>query len=148
MSSSDDSADLRAGRGTRGQISRKARVGTRSVRVVHIITNLDVGGAETMLARLVAISDPCIWHAVIALGNSGPIANRIMASGCDVFTLGMRGRRLNIKAAWRLVTLLRRLRPDIVQTWLYHADLAGLLAASFAGISKVTWNVRCAELDP
>jgi glycosyltransferase involved in cell wall biosynthesis len=39
------------------------------------------------------------------------------------------------------------LRPTLVQTWLYHADFAGLLAGLFARV-PVVWNIRCAELDP
>lgn len=129
--------------------SLEARGPALPVRVVHVITNLDVGGAETTLARLIAVNDRSrIWNAVIALGDAGPVGDLIEAAGCEVFALGMRGGRLNLKAAWRLVALLRCLKPDIVQTWLYHADLAGLFAASLAGISTVTWNLRCAELDP
>jgi glycosyltransferase involved in cell wall biosynthesis len=46
------------------------------------------------------------------------------------------------------VRLLRQLRPDVLQTWLYHADLAGVVAGGIARVPRIVWNIRCAELDP
>jgi glycosyltransferase involved in cell wall biosynthesis len=65
-----------------------------------------------------------------------------------VFELGMRSETSALSAVWRLVRLIRQFRPDVLQTWLYHADLAGLVAGTLARVPNIVWNIRCAELDP
>jgi glycosyltransferase involved in cell wall biosynthesis len=120
----------------------------RAMRVAHVITDLDTGGAEIMLARLVkTFAGTTIDNAVISLGTRGPIGERIASAGIPVFSLGMRPDRPDPRALWSLIRLLRRIRPAIVQTWLYHADFAGLVAGTLARM-PVVWNLRCAELDP
>ena len=119
------------------------------IRVVHVITDLDVGGAEMTLARLLTRPNRhSTAVAVVALGSRGPLAARIEAAGVPVFALGVRAGASAAVALWRLVSLLRRFRPDVVQTWLYHADVAGLVAGTIARVPHVVWNIRCAELDP
>lgn len=116
-------------------------------RVAHVITDLEVGGAEHVLVRLLEAEAaagfaPC----VVALSNPGPLALRLRASGVDVHTLGMVAGRLRPGDVPRLVTLLRRARPAVVQTWLYHADVVGGAAARLAGI-PVVWGVH-REMPP
>ena len=102
-----------------------------------------------MLARLIARLDPCrIENTVISLTATGTVGHEIQQIGVPVFALGLRPGRVNTVALWRLVALLRRLRPDVVQTWLYHADLAGIMAGALAHRPKIVWNIRCADLDP
>jgi glycosyltransferase involved in cell wall biosynthesis len=118
------------------------------VRVVHLITGLDVGGAEGMLVRLVAtMSASQVENTVLSLASGGPLAGRIAARGIRVVELGMRPGRFNAAAMVRLFRALRRLRPDVLQTWLYHADLIGLLVGPMARVPVIVWNIRCAELD-
>jgi glycosyltransferase involved in cell wall biosynthesis len=59
----------------------------------------------------------------------------------------MRRNSFNPLALARLVGLIRRFQPHIVQTYLYHADLLGYLAAKWAGVPQVLWNLRQSGMD-
>lgn len=116
--------------------------------IVHVISDLDTGGAEVMLAKLVGRMDRTqCSNSVISLTDRGQLGEQIQASGVAVYTLGMKRGRLDIRALPRLVGLLRRLEPTIVQSWLYHADLLSTVAARFAGSPALLWNVRCSDMD-
>ena len=105
-----------------------------TARIVHVITGLGVGGAETMLAKLLeaeVTSRRARTAEVICLGAVGPMADRIRATGVPLSCIGMgRGRSVGTVAGLRaLARRLRVLQPDVVQCWKYHADLLGGLTA-------------------
>jgi len=114
-------------------------------RVLHLITTLQAGGAQAMLTNLVTggNSGRSIAHVVVEMTASGGCGERIRVSGIPLHSLGMTRGRISTSAVWRFVQLLRRERPSIVQTWLYHADLLGVLALPVLQVPLV-WNVRCA----
>jgi len=85
---------------------------------------------------------------VISLKVIGPIGERIQALGVPVSELCMRPGVPSPGAVLQLARALRRSRPDVVQTWMYHADLMGGLAARLVGRLPVAWNVRHSRLDP
>lgn len=119
------------------------------LRVLHLITGLEIGGAERMLVRLVQPNDSTsLRQSVVSLTDGGTLASEIVSAGVPLFSLGMRPGLPHPLALYRLVKLMRRLSPDVLQTWLYHADLVGLLATPFSGGVPLLWNIRCAELDP
>lgn len=68
--------------------------------------------------------------------------------GVSVTTLNMSPGRPSPLAFTRLATLLRREKPDVVQTWMYHGDLFGAAAARAAGIQSVVWGIRHTTLEP
>lgn len=115
------------------------------MQVVHIISGLGLGGAERMLARLCAehLGQDLCNPVVISLTDAGVLGPQLRSQGIRVETLGMRGIAGTPLALWRLTQLLRELQPHVVQTWLYHADIIGGLAARAAGIGAVAWNIRC-----
>lgn len=117
--------------------------------ITHIIIGLNVGGAEAMLARLIEehrISAPALRHRVISLTETGEIGLRLQRQGIEVRCLGMRSTLDSLAILWRLIRILRRERPDIVQTWMYHADLLGGVAARIAGIRSILWGIRTTDI--
>lgn len=123
--------------------------GAGELKVLHVIVGLNVGGAELMLKRLVEsqIQLPGYEHGVISLTDLGVIGPQLISQGISVRCLGMKGLLGLPKAFFRLLAEMRNFRPDIVQTWMYHADFLGGLAARFAGIRNVVWGVRTTDLE-
>jgi glycosyltransferase involved in cell wall biosynthesis len=102
-----------------------------------------------MLLRLLSRMDPDAWNPmVVSLRDEGVVGEKLEAAGVPVRALGMRERPADLGAIARLVRWLRETRPAIVQTWLYHADLFGGVAARWAGGFPVVWNIRQSNLDP
>lgn len=118
-------------------------------RVVHIITALGSGGAERVL-HLVASNNRDgheITHVVVSLMDEGVYGPKLREAGVELYCLGMQRGRSPLAAFAALVRLIRRLQPDVVMTWLYHADLMGTLAARLAGVRRIVWNIRCSDMD-
>jgi glycosyltransferase involved in cell wall biosynthesis len=114
------------------------------IRVLHVITGLSTGGAETMLLKiLTGMSKSGFIHRVISLTGRGEVGPLIEKMGIPVIALNMPRGVPSPAIIFRLIGEVRRYRPDIVQTWLYHSDLAGLIAAKVTGIKHVLWNIRC-----
>jgi glycosyltransferase involved in cell wall biosynthesis len=109
--------------------------------IVHIITGLTQGGAENALFRLVSLApDPSkVW--VICLSHEALFVEPLRSLGVGVTCLGIRPQQVSPLKFLKMVTLLRRLRPDLVQTWMYHADLLGGIAARLIGV-PVCWGIR------
>lgn len=123
------------------------------MRVLHIITGLGSGGAENMLDRLLSQFDPArVSNHVIALKEGGPIADQIMARGVPVEIMGLDDFLPRTLMPLRLARRIRRIAPDIIQTWLYHADLIGGIAARlaypFGAKIPVAWGVRQSVVNP
>lgn len=120
------------------------------MKVLHVITGLGRGGAEASLVKAVA-AVPEVEHRVVSLLAEGPLAGPAREAGARVSSLGLAPGPSALLALPRLVGTVREFEPDVVQTWLYHADLMGLLAARLAawgrGTIPVAWNIRCADMD-
>lgn len=119
------------------------------MKLVFIITNLATGGAEMMLLKLLQHIDRSRFQpTVISMVGMGEIGPRIAALGIPVHTLGLRPRfAQNPWATFKLAKQLRSLQPDVVHTWMYHADLLGGLAARLAGVRQVIWCIRHSNLS-
>jgi glycosyltransferase involved in cell wall biosynthesis len=119
------------------------------LRVVHLITGLYVGGAETMLYKLLErIDRACFENVVISLREIGPVGRSIEQLGIPVYSLGMKRGAITPGQYLALWGLLRRLRPALLQSWLYHADLLALVAGRPAGVQRIVWNLRSSDIVP
>ncbi len=118
------------------------------MRIVFIITGLSTGGAEMMLLKVLERLDRQRFSPhVISLTTRGELAPRIAALGIPVDAVGLKPGLPSPSGFFRLMQLLKRLNPDVVHTWMYHADLLGGLAARLAGVSAVGWCIRNSNLD-
>jgi glycosyltransferase involved in cell wall biosynthesis len=104
------------------------------MKVVHVITGLRIGGAETQLRLLLqhTATDPM----VVALTNADEVAEAIRSDGVPVAALDMRSNH-DLAAIGSLAGLLRRHRPDVVHLHLYRATLYGRVAAAMARVPVV-----------
>jgi glycosyltransferase involved in cell wall biosynthesis len=119
-----------------------------TLRVAHVITNLDAGGAEMSLYKLLDhMRSRDVQSAVYSLRDQGIYGPRIAALGVEVRALGMRPAAPNPLKVLQLASWLRIARPDVVQTWMYHADLIGGIAARLAGGIPVIWGIRHSQLE-
>lgn len=111
--------------------------------ILHIITGLSCGGAEGVLFRLVSASgQQNNHHYVISLTGLGVHGEKLLMAGIKVYPLNMpRGWRA-VAGFLKIFRIIRKIKPDVVQTWMYHADLIGGIAAKMAGVRNVIWGVR------
>jgi len=112
------------------------------IRIAHVITGLELGGAESAMARLVLATKDHASHSVISLGGPGHWGSSLLKACIPVHSLGPRRSHLNPALLTRLLRTLRQAAPLVTQTWMYHADLLGGIAARLATSSRVAWGIR------
>jgi glycosyltransferase involved in cell wall biosynthesis len=116
-------------------------------RIAFCITDLDPGGAEWALVQLAAGLDRAEWDPrVYCLGPPGALVDRLAEAGIGVECLGARSAR-NVGVIIRLARRLRAFRPALLQTFLFHANLAGRIAGRLARVPVVVCGIRVAERE-
>lgn len=115
------------------------------MKIVHIIVGLNDGGAEANLFKICKY-DRMNEHIVICLMNKGKYGPLLIDLGIQVHFLKMKSDSLSVFFFLNLLKLLYFIRPDIVQTWMYHADLLGGIASRLVGIKNIVWNIRNSDL--
>ena len=123
----------------------------RELRVMHAITGLGQGGAESQLATLLRAGAPGMGRAVVvSLLPGGAHRAALEGTGIPVHDLGMEGGRPSLFALLRLARLIRRYRPHVLHAWMYHAQLVATLALGISGRwreTRLIWGVRCSNMD-
>lgn len=117
------------------------------MKLVYVITGLNAGGAESFLASLSRHLTPDHSIEVISLSSPGQLAPQLEALGIPVTALGMRSGHFSLSGFGCLVKLLRRSKPDVVHTWMYHANLVGGLASRLARVPRLVWSIHHSNLS-
>jgi len=113
------------------------------IKIVFIITGLEVGGAETMLVKLLSLLDRSKFEpVVIALRSGGPLRFQILNLGVQLVEMGMTGVRSFPTALFRLRKLCRDLRPSLLQGWMYHGNLAAVAVQRSVKSTPILWSIR------
>lgn len=119
------------------------------IRILHIISGLQPGGAEIVLYRLLAHQNQGIYRSyVVSLAKPNGLEKAISDLGVPVYTLGMKPGRFNPLRLFKLARIVGNIHPDIMQTWMYHANfLGGLVKFLFPRI-KLVWGIHHTDLNP
>jgi len=117
------------------------------LRIVHIISGLGQGGAEAVLWRLVTATKDRYAHLVVSLSKDRYYESRLLSVGAKVVVLDMPRGRVTAYGFWQLISTIRTFSPDLVQTWMYHANFLGSIASLLSGYPCL-WGLHNAALDP
>lgn len=113
--------------------------------ILHIITGLGDGGAEAVLYRMCKF-DKEFKHTVISLGGQEKYVSMLKNLDISVHALDFSNKTINLYGLYKLYKHIRKIKPDVVQTWMQHADLIGGVIAKLAGIKNIFWGVHYAFL--
>lgn len=114
------------------------------MKILYVVTRLSTGGAEKALYTLLSgglgeVGEP----VVLSLLDEGTYGPRIREGGIDLYTLNMRRGVPNPRALARLHKAVREIRPDLIQGWMYHGNLAASVAAGMAhNRPRIVWGIR------
>jgi glycosyltransferase involved in cell wall biosynthesis len=100
-----------------------------AVKILHVITKGDVGGAQTHVVELALAQQRRGDEVLVAAGSDGPAMDRLRSESIDVTILGVLGHavspRADVAAVGAIRSLIAERRPTIVHA---HSSKGGLLA--------------------
>jgi len=115
------------------------------IKIIHVITGLATGGAEMMLLKLLAGIDRSRFDPIVIslMDADTRIRQDIAELDVQIYTLGMTQGRVSVTALMQLVRMIRVFKPDIIQGWMYHGNIAASISR-FLSFQKapVIWNIR------
>jgi glycosyltransferase involved in cell wall biosynthesis len=117
-------------------------------KVVHIITGLENGGAEAILYRLIINTDSIYQHEVVSLTNDGFYGVLLRDKGIKVTSLNLKSSLIIPFGIIKLIKIINFSKTNIIQTWMYHADIFGGLVAKCIGIKNIIWGIHSTYLNP
>ncbi len=108
------------------------------IKVLHLITDLEPGGAENLLLDITRKLDKEKFNLLVCyIYGCGTLAEQIKETGTRVYDLSLKG-RIDPLLPFRLFSLMRREKIRILHTHLVHASIVGRLVAKLAGIRSIT----------
>lgn len=142
---------------TKKKMRESARSDERSAasptRVGLLILELSVGGAEKALFQLATTLDRSRFTPIVFSisdrdeDRRNSLIPELRSRGIEVFELGAKRGRDAPVALCRLRRLLRREQIDVLQCFMFHANILGRVAGRLAGIPAIFAGIRVAERD-
>lgn len=119
------------------------------MKILHLITGLDGGGAEQTLLKICKLSNSLENnHLVISLQDGGVLLDDFKKNNIEVHSFNFKKNIFDIFRFIKLFFFVKKYQPNTVMTWLYHADFIGLLMKLyFKNSIKLIWNIRCSDIN-
>jgi glycosyltransferase involved in cell wall biosynthesis len=126
------------------------RFANKRIKVMYVISDLSIGGAEMMLYKLlVETNRERFQPVVVSLVDHGALRERIEALGIPVHTTRMKPGRPTPAGLWRLVRLISSIQPDLILGQMYHSCLAAQVAGSLSGRRiPILWTIHSSISSP
>jgi len=124
------------------------------IRILQIVGNSVIGGAENHVLTLVRALDPARYRVQVVCPRPGPLVDALQQARIRVHLLDMvqpapgDEYELRLPALWALTTLLRRWRPHVVHSHLYPAHLHAALAGELAGVPALVTTAHTLVTRP
>ena len=83
-----------------------------------------------------------ILHTIISLSDIKDDELLKDQPNISTYSLNFPNGRIKLTGLHKLYKLIKQIKPDVVQTWMIHADLIGGLTARIAGIKNIIWGVH------
>lgn len=121
---------------------RKNNKNENMKKITHVIIGLKQGGSETMLYKLCGAMDKSKYDiTVISLMGRGVFADRLEACGVNVYTLDLNKFNAPI-VLLKYIKLIRKIKPDVVHSWMYHANVISMLCKPFYRKARYMNSIR------
>lgn len=115
------------------------------MKIMHIITGLEQGGAENTLYNLLKHLNYSNKFLVVSLTNNVFLKSKFEDLGIKVIVLNMNSNF--IIGFYKLIKTYINFKPILIQSWLHHSDFIATLLSIITRNKNIIWTVRCAELN-
>lgn len=118
------------------------------MKILHVITGLNVGGAELMLCSLTKnLREAGVDQRVISLLGEGPLSSVINGNGIDCIHLNLSRGRPGVRKLRALAEQIVDYKPTLIHSWMYHACAYSSSALILAGANMpILWGIHHAHL--
>ena len=118
------------------------------IKIVHIVTALNVGGTEMMLYKLLTrMRKDRFENIVFTLKETGRLSKDFESKNISVYNIGGMGGVLKVSVLIKSLNILRQINPDLIQGWLVHGNLVATLVSAFLPYRlPALWNIRYTAL--
>jgi glycosyltransferase involved in cell wall biosynthesis len=114
----------------------------RKIKVLHLITSLEVGGAQYgLLLGLPRFNSEKYEHIVCSLMDRIQMAEQFQQAGIEVRSLGLKT-KIDFSVAIRLRSLLKEVKPDVLHTYLLHSNVLGRIVGRLTGVPTIIGSER------
>lgn len=111
------------------------------IKVMHVLSDTNVGGAGTLLCNTLACGDTNRFDYTVVLPEGSRLVERLSSLPCRVLSVsGGRDRSFDAAAIGQYVRLMRREQPDILHT---HASLSARIAGRLCGVPVCIYTRHC-----
>lgn len=116
------------------------------IKVLHILTDTNIGGAGTLLVNYLKNFDREKFDIKVILPSGSLMKPRVEALGYEVIeTKNLADKSMDIKGIFELMKIFRAEKPDIVHT---HSSMSGKIAAFLTGVRSRIYTRHCAYEPP